>query len=722
MRRFLFLCFLALSMGLLPARFARAGKVKVWHHARPADHEKARLHQAVVSSEGVIRLARRLEPLANLDARHVWALAEDSQGNLYAATGDEGKLFRISPAGKTSVVYTASGSQILSLVVTPDDTVYAGVGPTGTIVQVPPSGEGKVRCKTGASYVWSLVWDEKEKALYAGTGPQGRIYHISQAGQVRLFHDSRQDHILCLARDAKGTLYAGTDRDGVVYRLDRTGKAFVLFQAPQSEVRTLVVKNHSLHVGTSATSEGRGGSGSGSSSSLALQAPDKRVKAVPVSRTHPSQARTAASDEKKDKSDSKDSPASGHKASARAAPESGENSIYRITSAGLVREIFRDKVLILDVLSRNHRLFVGTGMKGQLFEVNEETREYQELARLDHGQVLCLCQRRDGSIVVGTGDPGKVYVLRQQHQARGTVDSCVLDARFVSKWGAVNWQGEVPTGTSVQLAVRTGNVAEPDETWSRWHPVVVRDGEGTITAPPARYLQYRLTLASTEPSLSPAVRSVTIRYATTNQAPELIKLTVPDLDAANLKNAKKREFSWKAEDANEDELVYSVWIRQEGWDAWVRLAENLDDDEYTWDTTTAPSGVYRVKVVASDSPSNPEHQALAAERITAPFIVSHTPPAVSVKQVGVEGGRVILEGAASSLVRLTSASFALNGKKWKKVFPTDGLFDRKRESFHFRTEPLRPGRYVLVLQVQDAAGNTGSKDVLFTIAGPEKEK
>ena len=75
---------------------------------------------------------------------------------------------------------------------------------------------------------------------------------------------------------------------------------------------------------------------------------------------------------------------------------------------------------------------------------------------------------------------------------------------------------------------------------------------------------------------------------------------------------------------------------------------------------------------------------------------------------------------ADSLVRLTAASFAVNGKKWTNVFPSDGLFDSKEETFRFKTEALKPGTYVLVLKVKDAAGNTGSGDVVFTVpaAGP----
>jgi hypothetical protein len=105
--------------------------------------------------------------------------------------------------------------------------------------------------------------------------------------------------------------------------------------------------------------------------------------------------------------------------------------------------------------------------------------------------------------------------------------------------------------------------------------------------------------------------------------------------------------------------------------------------------------------------------------VSEPFVVCHTPPAVTVKTAGVEEGRVAIEATATSpLLRLTAASYAINGKKWVNVFPADGLFDSKRETFKFRTEPLKPGAYVLVLKVTDAAGNTGTADVMLTVPAP----
>src|SRR5579862_3782301 len=124
--------------------------------------------------------------------------------------------------------------------------------------------------------------------------------------------------------------------------------------------------------------------------------------------------------------------------------------------------------MILSLLCKGERVLVGTGMDGQLFEVEEKARERSEIARLDHGQILCLYPRADGSIVLGTGDPGKLYVLQDKFAAKGTVTSEVLDAKLISKWGSLRWQADTPEGTSVSIAVRSGNVAEPDDTWSDW--------------------------------------------------------------------------------------------------------------------------------------------------------------------------------------------------------------------------------------------------------------
>jgi hypothetical protein len=690
-----------------------AGKVKVWDHHAPAHFERAQFKQAVVSSEGTLRLSRQVKPLADLDAAHVWDVVEDGAGNLLVATGNDGKLYRVSADGKVSVAFASDDSEVLCLARSADGSVYAGTGPAGHIIRIDPKGAARVIADIPDSYVWSLAVDASGRTLYAGTGPRGRIYRLTPDGKPAVFYTTRQEHIHCLALAADGTLYAGTDRAGLVYRIDPQGKGFVLFSAPQSEVRRLLVTPDGVYAGTSAPTRRHAGGGATASAASGVSS----AQAVRVSTGRAEVSHTAegtATGGGSSSAESKDGGKGG--ASAPAAAGAGENSLYRIGPDGSVREVFREKAMILSLLRQNGHLFVGTGMDGQLFEVDEATREHSELARLDHGQVLCLCRRADGSVVLGTGDPGKLYVLQEQYAARGSVVSEVLDARLVSRWGALHWQADTPPGTAVTVAVRSGNLAEPDETWSDWSAEQADPRQAVAAAPPARFLQYRVTLTSTDPAATPAVHGLTVRYATTNQAPEVGKVEVPDLDAANLDNPKKLKFRWTGTDANEDELTYSLYVRKEGWKSWVLLEEDLEKTEYEWDATTTPSGVYRLKVVASDRRDNPAEDALAGERVSAPFVVSHTPPAVTVKVAGSDGDRVVLEATASDpLARLTAASFAVNGKKWVNVFPTDGLFDSKTATFRFKTDGLKAGTYVVVLRVRDAAGNTGSGDVVFTV-------
>jgi hypothetical protein len=288
--------------------------------------------------------------------------------------------------------------------------------------------------------------------------------------------------------------------------------------------------------------------------------------------------------------------------------------------------------------------------------------------------------------------------------------------------GAHTWlaadvvKGGPPAPQIVSVAVRSGNVAEPDDTWSAWSAEQVDPTGVKAIAPVARYFQYRVTLSSAAPQASPRFSDFTLRYQTVNQAPEITSLDVPDLDTTNLDNPKKLKLKWSASDPNDDELTYALWFKKDGWKEWVLLEDSLEKNNYEWDTTGVPSGMYQVKVVASDRKDNAPEDCLSAERISAAVPVAHVPPTVNLKLVKIAGDRAILEATASDpLVRLTEASFAVNGKKWASIFPTDGLFDSKTENFRFETDALKPGTYVVVLRVRDAAGNVGSGDVVFTI-------
>ena len=87
---------------------------------------------------------------------------------------------------------------------------------------------------------------------------------------------------------------------------------------------------------------------------------------------------------------------------------------------------------------------------------------------------------------------------------------------------------------------------------------------------------------------------------------------------------------WRADDENDDELVYDVLFRREGETTWKTLRRAVAETILVWDTNTVPNGTYFVKVVASDGPSNPAGIALTGELESAAFDIDNTPPAITV--------------------------------------------------------------------------------------------
>jgi hypothetical protein len=285
--------------------------------------------------------------------------------------------------------------------------------------------------------------DKNNDTIYAGTGPKGKIYRVTTQGKAEVFYATKQEHILSLAIAPDGRLYAGTDKNGLVYRFDSRGKGFVLYHAAQAEVRSLLLTTGGLYAGTSSPrrrsapfSSANARNSSSNSPAMLVSTPKSASRAGTGSGRVP--ASTSSGSGAHDKDDE-----TAEKLTALP-PRSGDNSLYWIGEDGNAREVFREKALILSLLRQEGRVFIGTGMEGQLFEVDEATKEHSEVARLDNGQIHCMYRRRDGSIILGTGDPGKLYVLEDQYAATGTVTSEVLDAKLISKWGALRWKGETP--------------------------------------------------------------------------------------------------------------------------------------------------------------------------------------------------------------------------------------------------------------------------------------
>src|SRR5947209_6359032 len=120
---------------ILLASMAIEAKVETWRHEGASAFGKGHREGVVISDGGRVRLAQAIKGTARLDAARVWDLAKSRDGAVYAATGNDGKIYRREQGGEWSIAFDGADSQALSLAATPDGKVFVGTGPGGSVIE-----------------------------------------------------------------------------------------------------------------------------------------------------------------------------------------------------------------------------------------------------------------------------------------------------------------------------------------------------------------------------------------------------------------------------------------------------------------------------------------------------------------------------------------------------------------------------------------------------------
>lgn len=707
---------LAILAGFSALALPSLAKIETWRDEGTSGFSKGRREGLVVTDEGRLVLGRVLTPEGTLSASRVWDLAATADDKVFAATGDQGKVYQRDLTAKTdwTVALDAGDTQALALAVGPLGEVVVGTGPSGKVIELSKEGHPSSRPHPDVLYIWDLAFDS-QGTLFAATGPKGQLWKRPAGGEWTLAFDAKATHLLCLAIGSDNAIYTAGDLDGVIYRIGRDGKVSVVYDASQDEVRALLVlPDGTLFAGTAM--ESSGGS-SRSTTSRAEQASSDLTERtaddglVRTALTAPAQVPS----EKKSSDDPKPKGAAspGGGTATPKSPTPGENSVYRIDPDGVAREVFREKTLVHALAYQNGRLLIATGPDGVLHELTQNERKSSPIAKLDSGHLVSLLGLKGGDLLVGTADPSRVVRLEAAHVRTGTLISEVRDTKLTSRFGALDWTAEVLEGTSVDVQVRSGNLAEPDETWSPWSDPHVGFVPFVPAVPAGRFAQYRVTLATNDPLRTPSLKSVSLRYKTSNLPPEINKLEVPDL--AGLDGGTKPSkltFRWEASDPNGDDLQYVLDVRKEGWPGWVRLTDQpLTEKTYAVEVGTLPDGHYQLRLSADDRLANNPAESLEASRTSDTFLVDGLAPVVSL----VAHGRKVSATLKDASTRIARASYSVDGKPWVPVFADDGLFDTPTETLSLSITELAPGPHVVVIRANDAAGNLGTADILVNL-------
>src|SRR5215831_6784251 len=210
-----------------------------WETRTYDDFRKGKFSSISLTSDDELILAPRFDVAFNTEQTLVWSAVADSKGNVYLGTGHDGKIFKVDPSGKGSMLVDLTELDVMALAVDSKDVLYAGTSPDGKVYKI-ENGAAKEFFDPKTKYIWSLVFD-KQGRLLVGTGDKGIIHRVTPDGKGNPFYDTDETHIISMAVDKDGNLIAGGDPKGYIYRISPEGKAFVLYDSGMREIHAIAV-------------------------------------------------------------------------------------------------------------------------------------------------------------------------------------------------------------------------------------------------------------------------------------------------------------------------------------------------------------------------------------------------------------------------------------------------------------------------------------------------
>lgn len=216
------------------------------------------------------------------DTEHVWALALDPKSKaVFAATGPEGKLFRLGADGSAQVHFDSDEAHLISLVAASDGTLYAGSSGNALLYKITGPGRATVMYdfpgddvkalalakdgrlfaianehqtppiipRTNQSNADKSVGASKSDRVVPKPG-KGRLVRFDTHGRAEELLFNADSHFQALALGDDGIPYVGTAKDGEVYAVDDAHTSMLVADTPERQVGAMVLAGNTRFVAT----------------------------------------------------------------------------------------------------------------------------------------------------------------------------------------------------------------------------------------------------------------------------------------------------------------------------------------------------------------------------------------------------------------------------------------------------------------------------------------
>jgi hypothetical protein len=434
---------------------------------------------------------------------------------------------------------------------------------------------------------------------------------------------------------------------------------------------------------------------------------------------------------------------------------SGGSEVYRIEPNGNPERVWTNSqdVVYAIAFDAQGRAILGAGNHGNVYRIESPT-SYTSLLNAAATQITGFFVGKSGGIYAVTGNVGKVYEIGPDLEHEGTLESDVFDAGMYTLWGRLSFEANL-NGGQIAVTTRSGNLDQPQKNWSPWSAAITDPKGSRIGSPAARFVQWKTTLTAATDGRSPELESVDVAYLPKNVAPRIEQIEItpanykfpaasvppssssqpqtlslpplgrhsssgpsPSTDSSSTSTPTMQLAKgylgarWVASDPNGDSMTYTVEIRGVKETEWKLLKDKVNEKYVSWDSTAFPDGEYRLRITASDAPSNPPAEALSVRLVSEPFLIDNTPPHISNLTAARNGSKIQIRWhAADALNNVAKAEYSLDGCEWTVAAPTTKLSDSPELDYDL-TLDAGPGEHTIAVRVADDYDNQATDKVV----------
>lgn len=634
----------------------------------------------MLTEQGSLVLAPIIEKDGAIDGKFIWKIYPSKDGSMYAAiSGNGAELYKRNAGENSFNLFVKSTNESAFTSVISDDfgNIYAATAPYARIIKYDSSGSEIWSKNVDDMYIWDMKFDNTGNLYAAAGGNNARVLKISADGNITEILKTEEQHAMSLYFDSKkNKLYIGTAGRGLVLSLDLATNseniAFkTLYDTAQNEVYAITMDNiGNLYFGT-ATRE-------------------------PYYLILPSIIDGGKQADDRDRE--------------------FRNSLYRADTNGTVQRLFFLNQTLVFALSsdKDNNIYFITGDNADIYKINGEDGLLSYIGGLENKTISTFSATEDG-LYFAVSKTGEIYKMKNGNPSEGSFISDTLDLRLLSKLGSLNAMTSKPNGSDILFEVRTGNVARVDNTWSDFIPIAE---DGKINVPDGRFLQFKVTMKTSNADSVPVLSSMDFTYVENNLAPDVLngglttyyKQQNDSNETAKSPQLEENEtmIYWKGSDPNGDKLIYDLEYRLKGERNYRKLANNLENSYFRLKSYLMPSGIYDFRITASDRNDNPIDLAKTKTLEVLNIKYDNDPPEILDFKVNSENAertarRKITFRAEDKLSFLKTVRYSTITEEWNYIVPDDKVLDSMNESFTIIIDDENAGS--ITIEVSDTEGN-----------------